>query len=442
MNNNFEKKFLSSFDKNHASNIFFKKPEKYREIEIFSKNSENLISLGSNYSYSPLGFDQSSLILDIRKFDRILDFNETKKEITVEAGLKIYNLLKFTLQYNLWLPQIPGYPFITLGGIVATNSHGKSCGTHGTIRNSIKKITLFHKTHGWLNLSEDENREIFDLTIGGLGLTGTIVSITFKLSKIESNSFVTDCQEVKSTKECLELLTKNKENNTFIYSWNRAENFKNFGSGFVYKNHIDTNFNSKFNFKNLSEKKITNFIPFSLWNRISLKCANSIYFFLQRKRRKKINENFVEVMFPFLGKESYFKFFGSRGFIESQILVSQEKALDFVEEIRKKYKENSPLITLFSLKNMSGTQKFLRFEDNKVCITFDFVNNSNSRNFLSFIDKMCIKYNALPSIIKDSRLTKELIDKCYLEADEFRDKLRNYDRNRFYQSKISKRLDL
>ena len=48
-------------------------------------------------------------------------------------------------------------------------------------------------------------------------------------SKIESNSFVTDCQEVKSTKECLELLTKNKENNTFIYSWNRAENFKNFG---------------------------------------------------------------------------------------------------------------------------------------------------------------------------------------------------------------------
>ena len=50
----------------------------------------------------------------------------------------------------------------------AANAHGKSCAIHGTIRNSIKSILLFHKKHGWINLSENENKEIFDLTIGGL----------------------------------------------------------------------------------------------------------------------------------------------------------------------------------------------------------------------------------------------------------------------------------
>ena len=161
MNNNSEKKFLTSFDKSYSANIFFKKPDKYREIENHSRSNENIITIGSNYSYVPVGFDKNSLAIDLSSFNRIIDFNLDKKEITVEAGLKIYDFLKFTLKYNLWLPQIPGYPFITLGGIVATNSHGKSCGTHGAIRKSIKKIKLFHKIHGWLDLSENENKEIF-----------------------------------------------------------------------------------------------------------------------------------------------------------------------------------------------------------------------------------------------------------------------------------------
>ena len=74
--------------------------------------------------------------------------------------------MNFTLSHNLWIPQLPGYPLITVGGAVAANSHGKSCAIHGTIRRSIESILLFHKTHGWMNLSEEENKEIFDLTIG------------------------------------------------------------------------------------------------------------------------------------------------------------------------------------------------------------------------------------------------------------------------------------
>ena len=54
-----------------------------------------------------------------------------------------------------------------------------------------KNILIFHKTNGWLNLSEEENKEVFDLTVGGLGLTGSIINITFKLSEITSKKFVT-----------------------------------------------------------------------------------------------------------------------------------------------------------------------------------------------------------------------------------------------------------
>ena len=72
--------------------------------------------------------------MELKKFNRILQFNKNEKTITVEAGFTLYEFLNFTLKENLWIPQLPGYPTITVGGAVAANSHGKSCFTHGTIR--------------------------------------------------------------------------------------------------------------------------------------------------------------------------------------------------------------------------------------------------------------------------------------------------------------------
>ena len=138
-----------------------------------------------------MSFAKKSISLELRDFNRVLDFNLKDKEITVEAGMNLAEFLNFTLKHNLWIPQIPGYPFITLGGAVATNAHGKSCALDGTIKNSIKSMRIFHKKNGWINLSKDENRDIFDLTIGGIGLTGTIVDITFKLKDIKNTNFIT-----------------------------------------------------------------------------------------------------------------------------------------------------------------------------------------------------------------------------------------------------------
>jgi len=442
MNNNSEKKFLTSFDKSYSANIFFKKPDKYREIENHSRSNENIITIGSNYSYVPMGFDKNSLAIDLSSFNRIIDFNLDKKEITVEAGLKIYDFLKFTLKYNLWLPQIPGYPFITLGGIVATNSHGKSCGTHGTIRKSIKKIQLFHKINGWLDLSENENKEVFDLTIGGFGLTGTIVAITFKLTELGSGTFETHTEEVKSFDDCYKKITDNKNEEAFTYSWNRADSIKNFGTGFVYKNKFKSNNKTNGYLRKIRQKKISNFLPLSLWNSLSVNIANSIYYKLQKMRKNKLNEDLIQVIFPYIGRESYFKLFGPKGFIESQILVSSKNIEIFMDEFLNIFKKHSPVITLFSLKNMRGEHNYLRFEDSSVCVSFDFTNTKKNMEFMDLVDKLCVKHKAIPSIIKDSRLNKKTVNDCYVYCQDFKNKLKNYDNKRVYQSAISNKLGL
>ena len=441
-NNLFEKKTYTSFDKNYSAKIYIKKPDKYREIENNSLSSSNLITMGSAYSYTAASFKKNSLSLSFDKFNRVIDFDKIKKTITVEAGMKIFDFLNFTLERSLWIPQIPGYPFISIGGAVAANAHGKSCNFHGSIRNLIKKITLFHRNHGWLNLSENENREIFDLTIGGYGLTGTIVDVTFDLIDFKGFNFHTLIEKTDSSLDTITKIKNNTNTENYIYSWNRADNKNNFGKGFIFQNKINSETKiSKIN-------KIVFTIPkqlslINLWNSYTINVFNSIFYNYHKFiKNKKYDESFKNVIFPFSGKEKYFDMFGKKGFIESQILVPNSNIEEFLEEFKSLFDVHKPTITLYSIKNMSGEEKYLRFEGNKICLTFDFVNNKKNIEFMNLLDNLCIKYKAIPSIIKDSRLSETTINKCYQFANIFRNDLKKFDPKRIYKSELSDRLNI
>ena len=148
---------------------------------------------------------------------------------------------------------------------------------------------LFHKKHGWINLSENENKYIFYLTIGGIGLTGTIVSVTFQLIDLESSKFITEKQDVQNLKKCKKIILEKNDQPSFIYTWNRADNFKSFGEGIVYKNYIEkkANVSNNFNINKNNFKPL--FIP--LWNRFSVRVVNFFIITLtniQKQKKEKI----------------------------------------------------------------------------------------------------------------------------------------------------------
>ena len=121
-----------------------------------------------------------------------------------------------------------------------------------------KKNTIFHIKNGWLSLSEKENKEIYNLTIGGIGLTGTIVNVTLKLEEFKNKNFITYKTKVNSVNECIsEISKKSKEKHSFVYSWNMAENLKSLGKGFVFQN--KTNNDNVENFKFIPEEKKNKF---------------------------------------------------------------------------------------------------------------------------------------------------------------------------------------
>jgi decaprenylphospho-beta-D-ribofuranose 2-oxidase len=438
------KKKINSLDKSYFTEILYSSPDKYKEFEKVTFKSETIATMGSCNSYTPASFKKNTLSIELKKFNRIIEFDKKNKLITVESGIQLSEFCNFTLSHNLWIPQIPGYPGLTVGGIVASNAHGKSCGFHGTIYKQIKKIKIFHKTHGWLILSENENKEIFELTVGGFGLTGSIVEVQFSLLDFLGNNFITEVVETKSTKDTLNKINQNNKSEIYSYSWNRSDNFKNFGKGLIFKNKINHNKKKDISKKiSLKMNNINNSLFLNIWNNYTIKFSQSVYhFFFKYLKSNSYEEDFQNVIFPFVGKELYFKSFGKKGFIESQIIVPLNNLDSFVDEIEFLYKKYKPSITLYSMKNIKGKKKFLRFEDDGICFTFDFVNNPNNLKFMDVLDKICEKYYLTPSIIKDSRLRLYTIKKCYEEYEKFKQAIYKYDKKRIYKSTITDKLQI
>jgi len=438
------KKKITSLDKSTSVEILIKRPDKYREIENFSLQADNLITMGGCNSYTPASFKKDKLSLLFSKFDRIINFDKSNKTITVEAGIKLSDLLNFTLKHQLWLPQIPGYPSVTLGGAIATNTHGKSSDTHGTIKNQIKSISIFHKTHGWMNLSSDINKEIFDLTIGGFGLTGTIVSVELKLIEILGYDFTTKIEKVSSAKDAVKKLCSRDLNNIFSYSWNKTFNKKKFGEGLIFNNKINENKeNLTINEMYFKTDNLNKHFFLNLWNKYSIKFFQNVYYNYFSVYKKKIaNDNFKNVLFPYSGKETYFHMYGKKGFIESQILVTLNKIDIFIDELEHLINIHEPEIVLFSIKKMIGKELFLRFENTGMCFTFDFSSKNKNLDFLDKLDALCVKHKLKPSIIKDSRLSSSTVQKCYKDFENFKKTLLNFDSKKIYRSELSDRIGI
>ena len=318
MNETIYKKIsLSSFDKTYSAKVNLKSPKTYDEIEKFSYDSENIISRGAGYSYVAASFKDQALSICMKNFKKILSFDKEKKLITVESGATMIELLSYTLSFGLWIPQIPGYPFISIGGAVATNVHGKSAGSDGTIRNAIKEILIFNKNKGWFKLSKNENKNIFDLTIGGLGLTGTIVSITLQLTDFDCLNFETNATKTKSINETIKFIKENKFSNNFIYSWHKINiNTNNFGEGIIFSNKM--NHKKKGNLNSLKIKKnnfFKYFANYCFWNNTSVKIFNYLFYNYHSLFKKKYIRKILLVLF-FLFSEKNFIFL----FLEKKVL--------------------------------------------------------------------------------------------------------------------------
>ena len=417
------------------------RPDRLRMLN--DRNEEFQIPRGAGLSYAPASFGKDKLIRDMCSFDRILEFDESSKIVVVEAGISLKKLLTWSFSKQLFLPVLPGQPEITVGGCVAANVHGKNPYKDGTFMEQVEWIELSHPTLGTKIISRSNEKKIFNATCGGLGLTGIITKVALKLQKLSSEIVILSPKKTESLKNTLEIM-KQHTSDDLLYSWNMGSTLFNFGKGIVTSGIFSDDSSSKT--PQIKERKGMNsndrLLPFSLWNTLSSPIINSINQKIQSGKNI-VKKDVYSVLFPFVGTaRMFYGLYGSNGFNEYQVLIKKKYSVEFIDDLTKLIKSEKPSLTILVMKLFNGKQKLLHFSDEGLSIILNLKHCNSTLKFLKKLDDIVISYKALPYIVKDSRLTKEVVEQCYPEYHVFKEILNEIDPKRIFKSELSERMNL
>ena len=322
-------------------------------------------------------------------------------------------IFEYLTDSDLTLPVVPGTKFITVGGAIANDIHGKNHHYSGSFGNHIESIKILRSDGKIYTCSKRVNKDLFYATIGGLGLTGIIIEATLLLVKHYSDFVNVKNLPFYSIAEFIDLSSKYKNYN-YIVGWLDVTSKKNRGilelanfsniTNRVKKNKINK---CLFSFPNLRLNIL--FKPIII-------LFNCLYFYNLSLFKKNITLSFFKYHFPLDSIKSWNNMYGSNGFYQLQFSFPKDAAefhIDYILNFFKNLKQNSFLTTIkcFGIYDSPGMLGFV--QNHHITVALDFINSKPSVNSIKVIQDYISDNNGRIYPAKDALMTKSNFYKIY-----------------------------
>jgi FAD/FMN-containing dehydrogenase len=146
----------------------------------------SLLAYGNGRSYGDSCLNTAGTLIDMRRTNRILSFDPRTGVIEAEAGALLSDIIAHAAPYGFFPPVLPGTQFVTLGGAIANDVHGKNHHRRGTFGAHVEALTLLRSNGTEYRCTPTRNVGLYEATIGGMGLTGLILSASVRLMRVDS----------------------------------------------------------------------------------------------------------------------------------------------------------------------------------------------------------------------------------------------------------------
>jgi decaprenylphospho-beta-D-ribofuranose 2-oxidase len=436
---------LVSFDGTEQCRASLVTPNRYRDLQRLLSGPGPFAVRGAGVSYCQASAADGVTTISTDSFDRFLAFDPDRLHLTVESGVTVGQLVRFAVGRSTWFPVLPGHPAITVGGCVAFNVHGKSQHDVGCFSDHVESLTLIHPDHGELACSRHEHGSVFDLTLGGMGLTGYIATVTLRLQPLPGRSICRAAHRVGSLTEAVELmlaLGAGDGTGGTLYSWNDLNRTgPRFGQGFVYAESFEDVVPPRHcvSYRSLAPTRRRG--PSVAGVRFAARLVNAGYSSRERLRPRRL-VSVENATFPINGNEAYYRLFGRRGFREYQMLIPGCAWGSAAREIQVLVAAAGVPVNLGSLKLFRGERRLLWFRGDGICLAIDAAASDRTRWLFEQLDRVAIDHGALVNLSKDSRLNATTVRRLYSGYEEFRTRLSDYDPKRRLDSMLRRRIDV
>jgi FAD/FMN-containing dehydrogenase len=283
------------------------------------------LPVGMGRSYGDVCLLKGGNLLLTTGMDRILSFDAETGLLTAEAGMTLAQILDFAVPRGFFLPVTPGTKYVTMGGAIANDIHGKNHHVAGTFGSHVTQFGLVRSDGTSMVCSPTENPDWYSATIGGLGLTGVIPWATLRMKPIVSRKIDYEGIQFHGIDEFLHL-TELSKNIEYTVSWvDCVSQGKNFARGvFMQGDHSQI----PDELKPSPEPKLV--FPFDApgfaLNQMTVSAFNTVFFHKQMKARVTALQDYEPFFYPLDKVLHWNRLYGKSGLLQFQYAIPWETA--------------------------------------------------------------------------------------------------------------------
>ncbi len=386
--------------------------------------AKSVLAYGNGRSYGDSCINDGQGLLLTRRLDRYLGFDNETGALECDAGVMLSDIIRDFLPRGWFLPVTPGTRFVTVGGAIANDVHGKNHHVAGSFGDHVDSLVLARSDGSMLRCSARENTELFRATIGGLGLTGLITSATLRLRRTETGWMKVHERRFESLDEFFAINTWAESNYEYTVSWIdcTARGARRGRGVCLAANHAAAGDIGSRPKVRVTPRAVTMPItpPFSLINGFSLRLFNEAYW-----RRASSSREFLQPMLPYFypldSVLNWNRIYGPDGFFQYQCVLTQDTraaTAEMLDEITRSGQGSF----LAVLKTFGGSTPpgMLSFARAGVTLALDFPNRgSKTIDLFERLDRIVQNAGGAIYPAKDARMPGALFKSGYPAVSEF-----------------------
>lgn len=398
-------------------------PSFLSEIErlLHARGEGTVLPIGLRRSYGDSNLNSSGRLIDMTGLDRVIAFDAEAGILKAEAGLSLSEALRITVPKGWFFATTPGTRFVTLGGAVANDVHGKNHHAAGSFGNSVRRFGLMRGDGTHLEASSDENAETFSATIGGLGLTGIITWVEVQLVRIPSAYVRTERIAFDSVTDFFSIASQSEAFEHTVAWIDCATAGRSMGRG-IFQRADWSNDGGLVVHSDRNKLAVPIDAPDIMLNRQTVRLFNAAYYRLEKSRERVNTAHYAPFFYPLDAIMSWNRLYGRSGLYQYQCVIPNAAAADAIKELLAQITKAGAGSFLAVLKTLGpiASRGMMSFAREGATLALDMPQRGErTLTLLARLDSVVKESGGRLYPAKDGRMTADIFKAGYPRLQEF-----------------------
>lgn len=390
---------------------------------------------GMGRSYGDVCLNTNGTLWHTTGLDHFIAFDECSGRLSCEAGVLLGEIQRLAIPRGWILPVTPGTKFVTVGGAIANDVHGKNHHARGSFGDHVRRLTLIRTDGEVINCGPDERSDWFFATVGGMGLTGLVARAEIQLMRVCGPWLATETQPYSCLDEFFRLADSSEAGWEYTVAWIDCITNSDGRGLFTRANSSRVN-----DYEEPQKRPLKMHIspPVSLVHGVSMRAFNMAYFHSKRRIPTQGIAHYERFFYPLDNILDWNRMYGPKGFFQYQSVVPREVGQDALKAMLKEIVKSGEGSFLAVLKTFGGRESggMLSFPRMGVTLALDFPNRGErTHKLFERLDSIVLEAKGRLYMAKDARMSREMFEVSYPRMSEF---MRYRDQN--ISSNLSRRL--